>query len=326
MRRVLLVLAALVLVASAALTAARLLDSRVTLLVAAASFASYAVVGYAVALVLLLGLLRGTRRRAAVATMVVVALAGTVVHAVWWVPAWSAAPAARGAGPAWTVVSANLEYGRGDPVEVVRLVRRERAALLVLQEVTPSAMAALDRAGLGALLPHRAGRPTPGVRGTVVLSRWRLGPVDPDFDLVNGAVQVPVRAPDPFVLLASHASMPLADVTGWREDLGRLQDRVASLDGERVLVVGDLNATTDHAALRDLLAAGVRDAAEQAGSGWAPTWPTRYRRPWLRPVITIDHALVGGGLVATATRTVTVTDSDHRALVVRLRSAPGSGT
>ena len=320
MRRAIAVPAYLLLAAMLLLTIARLSDTRSAAVVGVAAFASYAVLGYAVALVVLLALARRRAGRAPAVLAALVAAAGLVVHAAWWVPAWTSAPVGDATGSAYTVVSANLEFGRGDPDEVVRLVEAERPALLVLQEVTPSAMTALDRAGIADRLPHRAGEPTPGVRGTVVLSRWPLGRVAPDFDLGNGALQVPVAAPVPFVLLAVHAAMPLASAPAWHADLDRLRERVARLRDRPLLVVGDLNATTGHAPLRDVLDAGVRDAAEQAGSGWEPTWPTQYRRPWLRPVLALDHVLVGESTVATATRTVTVTGTDHRALVVRLQA------
>lgn len=321
MRRVLLLLATVLLAAMLLLTVARLADTRSDLAVAAASFASYAVLGYAAALLALLVALRDAKRRAFVVAGAVAAAAGVAVHTAWWVPAWTSAEATGERGAAYTVVSANVQFGAGDAGEVARLVTRERAAVLVLQEVTPAAMVALERAGVAALLPHRAGEAVPGVRGTVVLSRWRLGPVARDFDLVNGALQVTVEAPVPFALLAVHAAMPLGAAGAWRDDLARVRDRVARLRGEPLLVVGDLNATTGHAPLREVLDAGVRDAAEQAGSGWAPTWPTRFRRPWLRPLLDLDHVLVGSGATATSTRTVTVTDTDHRALVVRLSPA-----
>ena len=42
------------------------------------------------------------------------------------------------------------------------------------------------------------------------------------------------------------------------------------------LLVGDFNATLDHAALRRLLDTGYRDAASVVGQGMTPTcWPIR---------------------------------------------------
>jgi endonuclease/exonuclease/phosphatase family metal-dependent hydrolase len=86
--------------------------------------------------------------------------------------------------------------------------------------------------------------------------------------------------------------------------------------------VGDFNASSDHVLFRDVLDAGVRDAAEQAGSGWQPTWPTtRYGQDWLRPLLTIDHVLTSEHWVAVDTDTVEIPRTDHLALVAKLRSA-----
>ena len=49
------------------------------------------------------------------------------------------------------------------------------------------------------------------------------------------------------------------------------------------LVVGDLNATPDHAPIRELADAGWRDAAELANEGWLPTWPAQRLTPAARP-------------------------------------------
>jgi endonuclease/exonuclease/phosphatase (EEP) superfamily protein YafD len=84
-------------------------------------------------------------------------------------------------------------------------------------------------------------------------------------------------------------------------------------------VVGDFNATRDHQPFRAILDTGLRDAAEQAGSGWQPTWPARGSWGWLRPLLTIDHVLATDQWQAVDTSTLEVPGSDHLALVARLR-------
>ena len=64
---------------------------------------------------------------------------------------------------------------------------------------------------------------------------------------------------------------------------------------------------------------GLRDAAEQAGSGWQPTWPTRDWNPLLRPLIAIDHVLGNKRFRRpSGRRTVEPEDSDHLALIAEL--------
>jgi len=93
----------------------------------------------------------------------------------------------------------------------------------------------------------------------------------------------------------------------------------ARATSERTLVVGDLNATMDHVPMRSLVGIGFQDAATQADSQWQPTWPAAgevsrlgFSVPSLVP---IDHVLLSKGMRALHTESVTVQDTDHRALV-----------
>ena len=88
------------------------------------------------------------------------------------------------------------------------------------------------------------------------------------------------------------------------------------------VVAGDLNATMDHAPMRELVGRGFRDAATEARSRWQPTWPSagmvsRFGVT-VPPLLAIDHVLVDEGLRAVATRSYPVPGTDHRALVATL--------
>jgi endonuclease/exonuclease/phosphatase (EEP) superfamily protein YafD len=218
-----------------------------------------------------------------------------------------------------TVMSSNLRFGVGDPDTVVAAATDRKVDVLVLEEVTPTELAALDRAGLSQLLPNQVGRPATTASGTMVFSRYRLG--SPNRVLVsNGGLSVEVAAPKPFRLLAVHTAQPVDEVTLWHNDLLEVKHQAAAaVDRGPTLVVGDFNATRDHPRFRSVLGAGLRDAAEQANSGWQPTWPTGSRAWYLRPVVTIDHVLVSKEFAAVDTATIDVQGSDHRALVVDLQ-------
>jgi endonuclease/exonuclease/phosphatase family metal-dependent hydrolase len=211
---------------------------------------------------------------------------------------------------------------------VVNTVAQRDVDVLVLEEATPSALEELRRAGLDDLLPHHRGESAPGARGTMVFSRFRLGPAR-TLPLGNVGLDLRVRAPQPFRLVAVHTWQPVDRPTEWRRDLKALHMLVSTAVAQGpTLLVGDFNATLDHAPLRTVLDAGVNDSVEQAGSGWQPTWPSRSVRGWLRPVIAIDHVLVSNEYVATRTHTVEVPHTDHYALVaelVRRRTAARSG-
>lgn len=286
---------------------------------------SLAVVVYAIALVLLV-LARVAARppgdavRRGWIVSCVVAVLGIALHAVWLAPLFVGSD--RGSSrPDLTVMTANLKYGAGDAGDVVGAVRQRGVDVLVLEEVTPASLQRLTGAGLQRRLPRSEGQPSDTARGTMVFSRYALRGVEP-VALSNGGLEVRVAAPEPFTLLAVHNADPLFKTAMWGRDLGLLQERaVRAARSGPVLLAGDFNTTPDHAYFRRLLgAAGLRDAAEQAGSGLQPTWPSKRG---LVPLITIDHVLSTSAYAAVRTDRVAVPGSDHRALVADLqRVAP----
>ncbi len=87
-------------------------------------------------------------------------------------------------------------------------------------------------------------------------------------------------------------------------------------------VLGDLNATLDHAPLRRLVDAGWRDAVELANGGFLPTWPSHGEySPFPGPVVAIDHVMVDDGLTVTEVDTVDIPGTDHRGVVATLAPA-----
>jgi endonuclease/exonuclease/phosphatase (EEP) superfamily protein YafD len=220
------------------------------------------------------------------------------------------------------VLSVNLRIGGADTAQVVRLAVAEHVDLLVLEEVTPSARAGLHRAGVDRLFPHRAGRTDPGSRGTLVFSRAPLSHVRRLGPGVTGCFAMDVALRTGRVhLVAAHPRAPIASYADWRADQRLLRRSAQALRGP-ALVVGDLNATLDHPDLHALLRAGYVDAASQARARWQPTWPSGDRLPVLGlpvpPLFAIDHVLLRGGPRAVDTRTVEVSGTDHRGLLVTL--------
>lgn len=305
------------------LTLDRLVEPSGRLWVLLVSFTPYGVLGYALALLLLLvarwGAEGGLRTVTGVAAGV--AVLGLVVHAVWLAPSYVGAhPTGR---PDLTIVDLNMEFGRADPAAVVRLARQVKADLVVLEEATPSAVQAVQRAAGGASSPwpHLGGDPMGRVAGTAVLSRF---PVTEQrrLPIWTGAHRVRVDAPVPFTLTAVHTTQPFDNVSTWERDFEVLRRDTAAVGGPRLLV-GDFNATLDHGPMRALLDLGLTDAAVQANSGWQPTWPVPGSRDGKRlnsPIATvaIDHVLMTDDFGAISTQTHEVPGTDHMALVVRL--------
>ncbi|HYF74233.1 MAG TPA: endonuclease/exonuclease/phosphatase family protein, partial [Nocardioides sp.] len=212
------------------------------------------------------------------------------------------------------VMTANIAQGDGDPFELVRVASEERLDLLVVEEINAAALADMDRAGLGDLLPHRVGEPRSDGHATMVFARTELGPAVRTDTWHDGWV-VPMGD---LVVVATHPQAP-TEPDIWRADHAALLDAVREHDPD--LVLGDLNATADHAPMRVLADAGLRGAGELANEGWQPTWPASGRWSFvvgLPPLAQIDHVLVGPRLAAVSQHTVDLPGSDHRAVVAEV--------
>ncbi|MFR9728497.1 endonuclease/exonuclease/phosphatase family protein [Saccharopolyspora sp. MS10] len=214
------------------------------------------------------------------------------------------------------VLSVNLFFGRADAAQVVRLVREGEVDVLSLQELTPEAVTALDRAGLERLLPHRVLRSGPGAEGTGIASRLPLRELalarPSALAQPSALIDLPGRRDVEFV--AVHPLYPMGPGTAevWARELDELP-RPNGEGGPPRVLAGDFNATLDHSPLRALLGTGYEDAAEVTGGGLVPTWGTG----WF-PRVTIDHVLTSGGLVAQAYSVHDVPGSDHRAILAHL--------
>jgi endonuclease/exonuclease/phosphatase (EEP) superfamily protein YafD len=252
------------------------------------------------------------------------ATAVTLVLAVCVLPRWfSDADAARVADPGPTVrfLSVNLRYGGADPATVVRLVREQRVDVLALQEFTAEARDRLAAAGLDALLPERALVPWQGVAGSAIYSRFPLrddgGRANPGgFRQARATLSAPGAAP---VLLESvHPVAPTSRAATPHVLAGLAAQPPATPDGPVRVLIGDFNATLDHAALRRLLDTGYRDAASAVGHGLTPTWPYLGSREDRYPKIAIDHVLADPRVGVLRVDFFTVPHTDHRALLAEL--------
>jgi endonuclease/exonuclease/phosphatase (EEP) superfamily protein YafD len=211
------------------------------------------------------------------------------------------------------VLTVNVSFGAADARDVVALVRRTRADVLSLQELTPDGDARLRRAGLSGVLPHRAAEPLPGAAGMAIYSRFALRrepePAGTTFPFVTATIDVP--GAERVRVTAVHPAAPSlrGETRKWRRDLAALP---AASEGDvpRILA-GDFNATLDHPELREILDTGYADAAEEAGSGLRPTYPGLRRYP---PLVHIDHILVPEDAELGRVEIDAVEDTDHRAV------------
>lgn len=226
------------------------------------------------------------------------------------------------------VLMANINRGQVDATQFVDAAGRN-ADVITVAELTPEAVRRITAAGIGRNFPHSHLLPGPEAEGIGIWSRYPLSVLweRPGADFVIAArARVPgVRIPP--VLAGMHLFSPVADradnVDRWRADLGsarsRLDDLAAAAGQGSVIVGGDFNSTPDVKQFRDLLTNGYRDAVDQSGSGFAPTFPAD---AWYPPVITIDHVLTRRA-AATSVRTITVAGTDHRLVAATVEVPAG---
>ncbi|MGH3389733.1 MAG: endonuclease/exonuclease/phosphatase family protein [Actinomadura sp.] len=251
------------------------------------------------------------RRAAAVAGIVAAGLLAAVLPRAFA----SGQPAVK--GPPLRVLSTNLQFSLADPAAVVDLARRTGADVLSVQELTPEGVELLDRAGLGGLLPYQVLDPREGPAGSGLYARHplrALPPVPgtalamPQAELIlTDRVRVEVTAVHPLPPLSAGNSRD------WRHGLAVLP--AADPSGPARILVGDYNATFDHARFRELLGRGYADAADRVGKGLVPTWGVRQQAPPL----TIDHVLVDERVAVRRVEVYALPGSDHRALFAELR-------
>lgn len=281
-----------------------------------AAFSPYALIGYFLLLLAFLFAARRAGRSPLLVIGAVVSVLGIVAHVVWLLPLF--VDDDRAGSPDLTVLTANLDASQWGAATVVDAAREGEVDVVVLEEVTPLCLDRLLARGLGELLTHRRGAPSQTDRGIMVFSRFPLGQPRA-LPLSKGGLDLQVLAPNPFRLLVVHTSQPVKHASTWVKDLAVVRlEAASSVDAGDTVVVGDFNATREHSQFRTVLEQGLRDAAEQAGSGWQPTWPTRDWKAWLRPLIALDHVLTSEAYVARRIHTVETEDSDHLALIAVL--------
>ncbi|MCO1577925.1 endonuclease/exonuclease/phosphatase family protein [Crossiella sp. SN42] len=207
----------------------------------------------------------------------------------------------------------NALVGRVDAAALVELARAERLDVLAVQELPGAGVRSLAAAGIDEVLPYQELHPE---EDTSIYSRLPLHgggllAAPTTWGQTVAKVEIGGRV---VRLVGVHTLYPLGDAAKWGRDLAAL--RVAA--GPDVVMLGDFNATLDHASLRGLLDAGLVDTHAELGRGWAPTWPSGW---WVPPVTQLDHVLHGAGLRGVSVGEHTLGGSDHRMVVAELALA-----
>jgi endonuclease/exonuclease/phosphatase (EEP) superfamily protein YafD len=221
------------------------------------------------------------------------------------------------------VLSSNLRRGQADARNFVDLAK-ESADVLTVSELTPDSVERFLQAGIGGSFPYSVLFPAPGAGGIGIWSRFPLTEVASAKQLSNVAarVQVPDVRLNPLVA-SMHVMSPLSFDTDsfdyWERDIAtakaELENFAKSAGPGAVIVAGDFNSTPDMSQFRDLSNNGYLNAAQQTGSGFAPTFPSNKPFP---PLITIDHVLTRNA-AASSIETTELPGSDHRSLLATIK-------
>jgi endonuclease/exonuclease/phosphatase (EEP) superfamily protein YafD len=219
------------------------------------------------------------------------------------------------AGMSIRVMSLNLRIGGADAEDIATLAKKAKVDVITFQEFTPEAQERLD-ADLSQF-PYRSIHPRELALGSAIYSRL---PMTDDgvrrhqsgFYQAQGTLNVPgggqVRVE------SAHPCAPTGAARSacWKRDLA--DQPPAEGGGKAQILLGDFNATLDHAGLRKLLSTGYVDAASSVGMGLTPTWP--YDRPV--PKIAIDHILFNSGISASKFAVHDIGGTDHRCIIAEL--------
>ncbi|HEY3877871.1 MAG TPA: endonuclease/exonuclease/phosphatase family protein [Trebonia sp.] len=275
-----------------------------------------------------LGLLIPVLLAAALRRRSAAALAALVLPAVVWLNLFGGVLSDKsGPGGFLTVASENVDAGNPDPAATARDLAASGADVLALVELTPQAAATYEK-GLARAYPYHT------LQGTVGLwSKLPLSDVQPidimDYGPLARTIPAGSKLPSnralratvttdhgPLTVYVAHPGSvrvnPEAGFSTASRDIGvqALAQAVAAGPGKRIVLLGDLNGSTDDRAFADLTAQ-LQSAQDEAGDGFGFTWPSFF------PMVRIDQILVRG-VKPDSSWVLPANGSDHRPVEARI--------
>jgi len=229
-----------------------------------------------------------------------------------------------------TVVSHNVGAGNPDPAGTARDLVASGADVVALEELTEQARGAYEK-GLAKAYPYHTVKGTVGLWSRRPLSDTRTvdvamlgmaGPLAKNLSAEEKAatpraLRTTVATDQgPLAVYVAHLGSvrvnPRAGLSTSQRNDGaqRLGKAVAAERNERVVLLGDLNGTTDDRAFAGLTSQ-LRSAQETAGNGFGFSWPAAF------PVVRIDQILVRG-VKPQSSWVLPDTGSDHLPVAARI--------
>lgn len=255
-----------------------------------------------------------------------------VWHAGFLYPRVSLSSAARTAVTAVTasvddryarLMTLNTRNGQADAAQIVQTVREQHVEVLALQELNSSMISRLNEAGIRELLPYSVVASTSSSDNGGVNGLWSAAPMsERTGDLIPiEASSIPAASIDfdgTVIQFGSvHPFSPRPSNQGlWDRGLGSISQ--LREDDHTFVLMGDFNATWDHASFRYLLGGRFVDAGENAGEWFHMTYPANKKLFSVIPVpaaVEIDHIVHDRGVVVGDLDTVSIAGSDHKALL-----------
>lgn len=226
--------------------------------------------------------------------------------------------------PQFSVMTMNCRYGRADAAEIIRNIRERNISVLALQEVTDDLITRLTEADINELLPyHQFGdaKETDNGGFNVIYSRYEPSAAVPNVVSIPAAdvpaITLKTSGNRTVTLCSAHPKSPMRGCADWSAGILGLRElaRAKSVSNRNIVVVmGDLNSSTDHPSFRALLKSGFKDASLIQAAGPNLTFPS-----WLKwPRIELDHVLFTPGLKPSGVKSFEVEGTDHLALTATL--------
>ena len=282
------------------------------------------------AAILLISLI--SRRRVLAVISVLCLVMQLVWHAGFLYPRVSLSSAARTAVTAATVsvddryarlMTLNTRNGQADAAQIVQTVREQHVEVLALQELNSSMISRLNEAGIRESLPYSVVASASSSDNGGVNGLWSAAPMsERTGDLIPiEASSIPAASIDfdgTVIRFGSvHPFSPRPNNQGlWDRGLGSISQ--LREDDHTFVLMGDFNATWDHASFRYLLGGRFVDAGENAGEWFHMTYPANKKLFSVIPVpaaVEIDHIVHDRGVVVGDLDAVTIAGSDHKALL-----------
>lgn len=282
------------------------------------------------AAILLISLI--SRRRLLSIISVLCLLTQLVWHAGFLYPRFSLSSAARTAVASATasvddryarLMTLNTRNGQADAAQIVQTVREQHVEVLALQELNSSMISRLNEAGIRELLPYSVVASASSSDNGGVNGLWSAAPMsERTSDLIPiEASSIPAASIDfggTLIRFGSvHPFSPRPSNQGlWDRGLGSISQ--LREDDHTFVLMGDFNATWDHASFRYLLGGRFVDAGENAGEWFHMTYPSNKKLFGVIPIpaaVEIDHIVHDRGVVVGDLDAVTIAGSDHKALL-----------